>query len=97
MRTSGVTATAGAIVGAVALGIGAERPFGALTGPHLLLVWLLLGIGIVFPVVLTVMALRTARTRSMESATGLLYIDTAAVLAGTIVISALLFGAGVVV
>jgi hypothetical protein len=63
----------------------------------MLLVWLLLGVGIVFPVVLTGMALRTARTRSMESATGLLYIDTAAVLAGTIVSAALLFGAGVVV
>jgi hypothetical protein len=82
---------------AVALGAGAEGPFGALTGEHLLLVWLLLGVGIVFPVVLTAMALRTARTRSMESATGLLYIDTAAVLAGTIVSAALLFGAGLVV
>jgi hypothetical protein len=82
---------------AVALGVGSDRPFGALTGQHLLLVWLLLGIGIVFPVVLTVMALRTARTRSMESATGLLYIDTAAILAGTIVSAALLFGAGLVV
>ncbi|MET1231412.1 MAG: hypothetical protein ABWY52_01015 [Candidatus Limnocylindrales bacterium] len=81
----------------VAAGLGAEAPFGALTGPHMLLVWLLLGVGIIFPVVLTTMALRTARSRSMESATGLLYIDTAAVLAGTIVSAALLFGAGVVV
>ncbi|HEY8168102.1 MAG TPA: hypothetical protein VIF84_05250 [Candidatus Limnocylindrales bacterium] len=82
---------------AVIAGSGGGQPFGALTGPHMLLVWLLLGVGIVFPVVLTGMALRTARTRSMESATGLLYIDTAAVLAGTIVSAALLFGAGVVV
>ncbi|MFI5293201.1 MAG: hypothetical protein ACHQ02_10065, partial [Candidatus Limnocylindrales bacterium] len=82
---------------AVIAGSGGGQPFGALIGPHMLLVWLLLGVGIVFPVVLTGMALRTARTRSMESATGLLYIDTAAVLAGTIVSAALLFGAGVVV
>ena len=81
----------------VASGIGAAAPFAALTGQYLLLVWLLLGVGIVFPIVLTVMALRTARTRSMESATGLLYIDTAAVFAGTIVSAALLFGAGLVV
>jgi hypothetical protein len=81
----------------VAVGIGATAPFAALTGQYLLLVWLLLGVGIVFPLVLTVMALRTARTRSMESATGLLYIDTAAVFAGTIVSAALLFGAGLVV
>jgi hypothetical protein len=81
----------------IAVGLGVEAPFAALTGQYLLLVWLLLGVGIVFPVVLTAMALRTARTRSMESATGLLYIDTAAVLAGTIVSAALLFGAGLVV
>jgi hypothetical protein len=81
----------------VALGLGTQAPFAALTGQSLLLVGLLLGVGIVFPLVLTAMALRTARTRSMESATGLLYIDTAAVLAGTIVSAALLFGAGLVV
>jgi hypothetical protein len=81
----------------IAVGLGVDAPFAALTGPYLLLVWLLLGVGIVFPVVLTAMAMRTAQTRSMESATGLLYIDTAAVLAGTIVSAALLFGAGLVV
>ena len=77
------------------LGIASDRPLGAFSGQYAFLVWLLLGVGIVFPLVLTGMALRTARTRSMESATGLLYIDTAAVLAGTIVTAALLFGAGV--
>lgn len=81
----------------VAVGLGAEAPFAVLTGQYMLLAWLLLGVGLVFPLVLTGMALRTARTRSMESATGLLYIDTAAVLAGTIVSAALLFGAGLVV
>ena len=85
------------VMGSIAAGLGAEAPFAALTGQYLFLVWLLLGVGIVFPIVLTVMALGTARTRSMESATGLLYIDTAAVLAGTIVSAALLFGAGLVV
>ncbi|MFI5293127.1 MAG: hypothetical protein ACHQ02_09690, partial [Candidatus Limnocylindrales bacterium] len=84
-------------IGSVAVSVVAQAPFGALSGHQTLLVWLVLGVGIVFPIVLTSMALRTAQTRSMESATGLLYIDTAAVVAGTIVSAALLFGAGIVV
>ncbi len=85
------------VAASIVLGVGAAGPLATLTGQYMLLVWLVLGVGIVFPLVLTTMALRTARTRSMESATGLLYIDTAAVLAGTIVAAALLFGAGLVV
>ena len=83
--------------GSIILGVDAAAPLAILRGQYMLLVWLVLGVGIVFPLILTTMALRTARTRSMESATGLLYIDTAAVLAGTIVAAALLFGAGLVV
>lgn len=78
-----------------ALGSGQDgRPFGALLGSSAVFVWLLLGIGLVFPLGVMVMANRTARTRSMESATGLLYIATAAVLAATIVASGLFFGTG---
>jgi len=47
--------------------------------------------------VLTWMAWRTAITRSMESATGLLYIEFALVMASTIVAAALLFGEGMLV
>ncbi|MFI5261343.1 MAG: hypothetical protein ACHQZR_02160 [Candidatus Limnocylindrales bacterium] len=78
-----------------ALGTGPDgRPFGALVGSSAIFVWLLLGIGLVFPLAVMAMANRTARTRSMESATGLLYIATAAVLAATIVAGGLFFGAG---
>ena len=69
-------------------------PFAALTGPNALLVWLRLIVGLLFPLVLTVMAYRTALTRSMESATGLLYIEFAVVLASTIVAGALMLGEG---
>jgi hypothetical protein len=72
-------------------------PFADLTGPNALLVWLRLIVGLLFPLVLTVMAHRTALTRSMESATGLLYIEFAAVLASTIVAAGLLLAEGVLV
>ena len=80
-----------------ALGIGPYGPLAVLTGGEALFVWLRFAVSLVFPLILSMMAVRTARTRSMESATGLLYIDTAAIIAGTIVAAALLFGAGVIV
>ncbi len=54
-------------------------------------------IGLVFPALLTYAGWRTARARSMESATGLLYIDLGAVVTGTILASGLFFGAGILV
>ena len=51
----------------------------------------------IFPLVLTYMAYRTALTRSMESATGLIYIELAAVLASTIVVAGLAFAVGLLV
>ena len=75
----------------------AIEPFASLTGPNALLVWLRLIVGLLFPLALTVMAYRTALTRSMESATGLLYIEFAVVLASTIVAAGLLFAEGVLV
>lgn len=75
----------------------ASAPFRALVGGSALLVWLRLLVGILFPLVLSWMALKTARTRSMESATGLLYIGVAAIAAGTIVAAALFYGTGVIV
>ena len=56
-----------------------------------------LTIGLIFPALLTYAGWRTARARSMESATGLLYIDLGAVATGTILASGLFFGAGILV
>jgi len=80
-----------------AAGIPDLEPFEALTGENMLFVWLRLVVGLIFPLVLTAMAYRTALTRSMESATGLLYIEFALVMASTIVAAGLLFGEGLLV
>jgi hypothetical protein len=69
-------------------------PFAALVGPWALFVWLRLLVGLVFPLVISWAALQTARSRSMESATGLLYINVGAISAGTILAAGLYFGAG---
>jgi hypothetical protein len=72
-------------------------PFAPLTGPWALFVWLRLLVGLVFPLVVSWAAIQTARTRSMESATGLLYINVGTIAAATIVASGLYFGAGLLV
>lgn len=87
-------------VGWVGFGIGPGAtggPFAALVGPFALLVWLRLVVGLVLPLVVAWAAFQTAKTRSMESATGLLYIDVGAIAVGTILASALYFGAGLLV
>ena len=78
-------------------GTGGGGPFSALVGPWALFVWLRLLIGLVFPLIVSWAAVQTARTRSMESATGLLYIDVGAIAAGTILAAGLYFGAGLLV
>jgi hypothetical protein len=70
---------------------------GALTGTWALFIWLRLIVGIVFPLVVSWAAIQTARTRSMESATGLLYINVGTIAAGTILAAGLYFGAGLLV
>ena len=72
-------------------------PFAALVGPYALFVWLRLIVGLVFPLVVSWAAIQTARTRSMESATGLLYINVGTIAAGTILAAGLYFGAGLLV
>jgi hypothetical protein len=72
-------------------------PFAALVGPWALFVWLRLLVGLVFPLVVSWAAVQTARSRSMESATGLLYINVGTIAAGTIVAAGLYFGAGLLV
>ena len=72
-------------------------PFTVLTGQYALFVWLRLIIGLVFPLVVSWAAIQTARSRSMELATGLLYINVGTVAAGTILAAGLYFGAGLLV
>jgi hypothetical protein len=83
----------------VATGAGPARlaPFEALTGPNALFVWLRLIVGLVFPLIVSWAAVQTARTRSMESATGLLYINVGSIAAGTILAAGLYFGSGLLV
>lgn len=78
-------------------GPAAGAPFSALTGPYALFVWLRLIVGLIFPVIVSWAAIQTAKTRSMESATGLHYINVGTILAGTIVAAGLYFGAGLLV
>jgi hypothetical protein len=68
--------------------------FGALGGEWALFLWLRLLVGLAMPLVISWAAIQTARTRSMESATGLLYIDVGLIAAGTILAAGLYFGAG---
>ena len=82
---------------ATGAGPGGAAPFAVLVGPWALFVWLRLLVGLVFPLVIAWAAVQTARTRSMESATGLLYIGVGAIAAGTILASGLYFGAGLLV
>ena len=83
----------------VATGAGpaAGAPFSALTGEWALFVWLRLIVGLLFPLIVCWAALQTARSRSMESATGLLYINVGTIAAGTILAAGLYFGAGLLV
>ena len=83
------------------LGLGAgpqgSPAFAALVGPWALFVWLRLLVGLVFPLIVSWAAIQTARSRSMESATGLLYINVGTIAAGTILAAGLYFGAGLLV
>jgi hypothetical protein len=72
-------------------------PMSALTGEWALFVWLRLIVGLIFPFIVSWAAIQTARTRSMESATGLLYINVGTIASGTILAAGLYFGAGLLV
>ena len=99
LLTGIMAAQLGLFVVATALGAGPSgvAGFGALTGSWALFIWLRLVVGIVFPLIVSWAAIQTARTRSMESATGLLYINVGTIAAGTILASGLYFGAGILV
>jgi hypothetical protein len=82
------------------IGVGpgaAGGAFAALFGPWALFVWLRLLVGLVFPLIVSWAAVQTAKSRSMESATGLLYINVGTIAAGTILAAGLYFGAGLLV
>ena len=83
----------------VATGAGPANggPFSALTGQYAMFVWLRLIVGLLFPLIVCWAAVKTAQTRSMESATGLLYINVGTIAAGTILAAGLYFGAGLLV
>ncbi|MEX1171224.1 MAG: hypothetical protein WEG56_01310 [Chloroflexota bacterium] len=82
---------------ATGAGPAGTEPFAALAGPWALFVWLRLIIGLIFPLIVSWAAVQTARSRSMESATGLLYINVGTIAAGTILAAGLYFGAGLLV
>ncbi|MPZ98160.1 MAG: hypothetical protein GEU80_02300 [Dehalococcoidia bacterium] len=56
--------------------------------------WLRVGVGLLFPALLAVLAWKSAQIRGMMSATGLLYIALGAVLAGEVLARGLLFTTG---
>ena len=56
--------------------------------------YLRIGVGIIFPLVLAWMSLKTTKIRAMQSATGLLYICMGAVFAGEVLAKGLLFLTG---
>jgi hypothetical protein len=100
-RWLGVALALQLVLFVVWLGFGAgpagTPAFGGLVGPWALFVWLRLIVGLVFPLVVSWAAVQTARSRSMESATGLLYINVGTIAAGTILAAGLYFGVGLLV
>jgi hypothetical protein len=97
-----VAAQLGLFIAAGGLGLGAPggaaaAGFGVLVGPWAFFVWLRLAVGLLFSLVLVWAAWQTARTRSMESATGLLYIGVGTIAAGTILAAGCYFGGGLIV
>jgi hypothetical protein len=82
---------------ATGAGPGGGGPFTVLVGPFAMFVWLRLIVGLIFPLIVSWAAVQTARSRSMESATGLLYINIGTIASGTILAAGLYFGAGLLV
>jgi DMSO reductase anchor subunit len=66
----------------------------ALLGTYGLILGVRIAIGLIFPLVLAVLAWHTTRMKAMRSATGLLYIGAGVVLTGEIVAKVLFFVAG---
>jgi hypothetical protein len=56
--------------------------------------YLRVGVGIIFPIILAILSLRTTQMKAMQSATGLLYICMGAVFAGEVLAKGLMFLTG---
>jgi len=56
--------------------------------------YLRIGVGLVFPIILAILSLRTTKIRAMQSATGLLYICMGAVFVGEVLGKGLMFLTG---
>jgi hypothetical protein len=93
-----LTGALAAVLAVLALLLAGQALAGAAAGvlgaPLSLILWLRVGVGLLFPLALCFLVWRTARVRSMMSATGLLYIALGTVLAGQIIASALFFLSG---
>jgi hypothetical protein len=68
---------------------------GPLGGPIGPLTWLRLAVGIVLPIVITVLAMLASRAPSLQASTGLLYIGLAFVMAGSIAGASITYLTGV--
>jgi hypothetical protein len=68
---------------------------GPLGGPIGWLTWLRLGVGIVLPIGITVLAMLASRAASLQASTGLLYIGLAFVMAGSIAGASITYLTGV--
>jgi hypothetical protein len=71
--------------------VGAEP----ITGDLAWLTWLRLGVGILLPIVATVLAMLASRAASLQASTGLLYIGLALVMAGSIAGASITYLTGV--
>lgn len=81
-----------ALAFAAALGtVGTEALAGGLGG----LTWLRLGVGILLPILITVLAILASRAPSLQASTGLLYIGLALIMAGSIAGSSITYLTGV--
>jgi hypothetical protein len=68
---------------------------GPLGGPIAPLTWLRLGVGVLLPIVITVLAMLASRAASLQATTGLLYIGLAFVMAGSIASASIAYLTGI--
>ena len=81
----------GVAFAAALIGVGTE----ALEGGLGWLTWLRLGVGILLPILITVLAILASRAASLQASTGLLYIGLALVMAGSIAGSSITYLTGI--
>ena len=91
---SGVFTALGAVVPPRAEPVASSVTVALIANPAF---WLRVGVGLVFPVVLSTLAWKAASVRGMMSATGLLYVALGCVLAGELMARGLLFTTGLLV